>query len=187
MERALNGADRRKKLLYLMREAKQPLSGAALGRATGVSRQVVVQDMALLRTEGHAIISTARGYILDDGPQTVRLFKVFHTDAQVEDELTTIVDLGGTVLDVMVNHRVYGKVAAPLHIANRRAVQAFVSDLKNGKSTPLLNVTSGYHFHHICAESGEILDEIADALQKKGYLAEFLPYETADFETAAKI
>ena len=99
---------------------------------------------------------------------------------QVEDELTTIVDLGGCVVNVMVNHRVYGKLNAPLNIKSRRDVQSFINDLKTGKSTPLLNVTSGYHFHKINAESEEVLDEIEEALNRKGYLAQLLPYETAD-------
>ena len=99
---------------------------------------------------------------------------------QVEDELTTIVDLGGCVVNVMVNHRVYGKLNAPLNIKSRRDVQSFINDLKTAKSTPLLNVTSGYHFHRINAESEEVLDEIEEALKRKGYLAQLLPYETAD-------
>lgn len=177
MERELTGTDRRKKLLFLMRESDAPLSGTQLGKVTGVSRQVVVQDIALLRTEGHAIVSTARGYLLDEPKHVTRLMKVCHTDAQVEEELTTIIDLGGSVLNVMVNHRVYGKVEAPLNIKNRRDIQKFVNDLKTGKSTPLSNVTSGYHFHKIAAESEEILDEIEEALRQKDLLAEFLPYE----------
>lgn len=177
MEREMTGADRRKKLLTLMRESGTPLSGTLLGSKTGVSRQIVVQDIALLRTEGHPIVSTARGYFLAEDKQAVRWIKVCHTNEQVEEELTTIVDLGGEVLDVMVNHRVYGKVTAPLHIKSRRDVQKFVDNLKTGKSTPLLNVTSGYHFHRISAESKEILDEIEEALKEKNFLAELLPYE----------
>ena len=92
-------------------------------------------------------------------------------------DITTIVDLGGTVLNVMVNHRVYGRVEAALNIRNRRDVQGFLNDLRTGKSVPLLNVTSGYHFHKISAESEEVLDEIEHALQKKGFLAEVMPYE----------
>ncbi|MBO5524321.1 MAG: DNA-binding transcriptional regulator, partial [Roseburia sp.] len=106
-----------------------------------------------------------------------RVIKVCHTNEQVEDELTTIVDLGGSVANVMVNHRVYGMLDAPLEIKNRRDVAKFVNDLKTGKSTSLLNVTSGYHFHKISAESEEILDEIEEALRQKNYLAELLPYE----------
>lgn len=177
MEAGMNGAERRKKIIALMRESLAPLSGGALGNMTGVSRQVVVQDIALLRTEGYEIIATARGYILDEPKQATRLFKTCHTDEQTEEELTTIVDLGGCVIDVMVNHRVYGKMAAPLNIRNRRDVQLFMNQLKTGKSTPLMHVTSGFHFHRVSAESEEILDEIEMALREKSLLAEILPYE----------
>ena len=170
MEKEMTGADRRKKLIFLMRESEQPLSGTQLGQVTGVSRQVVVQDIALLRTEGYPIVSTAKGYLLNEPKCATRVLKV-------EEELTTIVDLGGTVLNVMVNHRVYGRVEAALNIRNRRDVQGFLNDLRTGKSVPLLNVTSGYHFHKISAESEEVLDEIEHALQKKGFLAEVMPYE----------
>ena len=177
MDKETTGAERRKLLLSLIREAEHPMSGTALGQRTGVSRQVVVQDIALLRTEGYAIVSTARGYIMDEPKEICRVLKVFHTDEQVEDELTTIVDLGGCVVDVMVNHRVYGKLDAALGIKNRRDIARFVNDLRTGKSSPLLNVTSGYHFHKISAESEEVLDEIEEALRQKKYLAERLPYE----------
>ena len=180
MERIVNGAKRRKQILEMLRRASAPLSGTALGKATGVSRQVVVQDIALLRTEGHPVTATARGYILDEPKADVRLIKVCHTNEQTEDELTTVVDLGGCVRDVMANHRIYGEMSAPLNIKNRRDVQNFLKDLKNGKSAPLMNITSGYHFHHISAESQEVLDEIEEALKKKGYLAEFMPYEKKD-------
>ncbi len=180
MEKEMTGADRRKLLLSMIRNADAPVSGAELGKRTGVSRQVVVQDIALLRTQGYPIISTARGYLLDEPKAASRVIKVCHTNEQVEDELTTIVDLGGCIVNVMVNHRVYGKLNAPLNIKSRRDVQSFINDLKTGKSTPLLNVTSGYHFHKINAESEEVLDEIEEALKRKGYLAQLLPYETAD-------
>lgn len=169
--------ERRRQLLALMREAGQPLPGEALGRETGVSRQVVVQDIAVLRTEGYPIVSTSRGYYLDEPKQAVRLIKVCHTNEQVEDELSTVVNLGGSVLDVMINHRAYGKVTAPLNIKNQRDIRMFVNDIQSGKSSPLLNVTSGYHFHHIAAEQEEILDEIAEELDRKGYMADRLPYE----------
>lgn len=173
----MTGELRRRKILAMIRQSGKPLSGKALGEETGVSRQVVVQDIALLRTEGHKIVATARGYILDEPRQSVRLFKLCHTNEQTEEELTTIVDLGGCVLDVMVNHRVYGKMSAPLNIKNRRDVQVFMNHLRTGKSTPLMNVTSGYHFHHVGAEQEEILDEIEAALREKGFLTEFFPYE----------
>jgi len=173
----MTAAERRKKILSLLSENSEPLSGSALGQITGVTRQVVVQDIALLRTEGHPIVSTARGYVLEAPCRHVRLFKVLHTTEQTGDELTTIVDLGGHVLDVMVNHRIYGKMTAPLNIKNRRDVQRFLENLRTGKSIPLLNVTSGYHFHNVAADQEEILEEIEQALRAKNFLAEFLPYE----------
>ena len=177
MDRVLTGAQRRKRIVKLMKESTRPLSGGTLGKETGVSRQVVVQDIALLRTEGYPIMATARGYILNAEKQAVRLFKTHHSNEQLGDELETIIDLGGCVMDVMVNHRVYGKMSATLNIKNRRDIQLLLHDLATGKSTPLMAVTSGYHFHHVSAESEEILDEIEESLRNKQYLTELFPYE----------
>lgn len=178
-EGSMTGEQRRKKILTMMRQASLPLSGGALGRETGVSRQVVVQDIALLRAEGYPIVATARGYILNEEKQAARLFKVCHSNDETEDELKTIVDLGGCVADVMINHRIYGKMSAPLNIKSRRDIQVFLNHLKTGKSAPLMNVTSGYHYHHVSAEQEEILDEIEEALREKGYLTQLMPYEKA--------
>ena len=165
----MNGEERRTRLIDLLRQSDVPLSGSQLARQVGVSRQVIVQDIALLRSEGYSIVATARGYLLDapEEEKNSRLFKVFHDEARTEEELKLIVDLGGCVEDVMVNHKVYGKVSAPLNIKNRRGVQAFLKNLENGKSTPLLKVTSGYHFHRVSADEAEILDEIEEALREK--------------------
>lgn len=175
----MTGAERRKLILNLMKESTKPLSGGALGAATGVSRQVVVQDIALLRSEGHSILATARGYLLDSPKEDrqSRLFKVFHDEARTEEELNLIVDLGGVVEDVMVNHKIYSKVSAPLNIKNRRDVQNFLKNLRDGKSTPLSKVTSGYHFHHVSADDAEILDEIEEALRQNHFLTEVFDYE----------
>ena len=177
MDQVMNGSQRRKKIVTLLKQSKDPLSGTALGKETGVSRQVVVQDMALLRTEGYEIVSTPRGYILNVPNYVTRVFKTYHTCEQTEAELTAIVDLGGCIVDVMVNHRAYGKMSANLNIKNRRDVQQFINQMATGKSTPLMNVTSGYHFHTVTAEREEILDEIEVMLKNMGMLAEVLPYE----------
>ncbi len=176
----MTGQQRRKQILSLIKESEKPISGTLIGEKTGVSRQVVVQDIALLRTQGYDILSTARGYVLNESQNKSRLFKVLHNENQTEEELNTIVDLGGCVVDVMVNHKVYGKVSAKLNIKNRRDVQKFLNDLKSGKSTPLMQITSGYHFHTISAEQEEILDEIEEELSKKNFLAEIFPYEVEE-------
>lgn len=176
----MTGDERRSALLCELSEAAAPISGSALAGGLGVSRQVIVQDIALLRANGHDVVATARGYVLrDGGPAGVptRLVKVHHSIDELEDELTLIVDLGGVVTNVMVNHRVYGKITADLDIRSRRGVERYVADIESGKSYPLMTVTSGYHFHRIAAESEEVLDEIESALAARGYLAEIMPYE----------
>ena len=172
---------RRKEIIRTLQTSKTPLSGTVLGEKLGVSRQIIVQDIALLRTAGYDIISTNRGYLLNDSnTQPCKLVKVRHGFDQIEEELNLVVDLGGCVEDVLVNHRTYAKLEAPLNIKNRRDVQRFVADLKNGDSSPLSAITSGYHFHHISAESQEVMDEIVEALDQKGFLAEFTPYERGE-------
>lgn len=176
----MDAQQRRSLIVSELAGAEGPVSGSALARAVGVSRQVIVQDIALLRANGQDIVSTNRGYLMGSSGSNdgcVRLFKMQHTPEETADELTTIVDLGGTIVDVMVNHRVYGKITAPLGIKSRRDIARFVDDMESGRSLLLMTVTSGYHFHHVKAESFEALDEITSALDKKGYLAPFLPHE----------
>ncbi len=180
----MKGSERRKKIIEILRNSPEAISGSELGKKLNVSRQVIVQDMALLRSEGIDIISTSKGYDIDNAPKekgSFRIIKVNHTAEQVYDELSLVVDLGGTVKDVFVNHRTYGRISAPLNIKSRRDAKKFVDDLESGKSTPLLNVTAGYHFHTIIADSEEILNEIEEALGKAGYLAELTDYEKENF------
>lgn len=179
-----SGDARREKIMGALRGADGPLSGGELAEACGVSRQVVVTDIALLRTRGEKIVSTNRGYVLPvDGVPTrpMRLFKCRHTAEQTADELTCVVDLGGCVEDVFVNHRVYGKVSSDLGISSRRDVERFMAELASGVSAPLMEVTSGYHFHHVSAASEEVLDEVEGALSERGYLVEPTDYEAATF------
>ena len=150
----MTGSKRREELINTIKSSTSPISGKTLAQLYDVSRQVIVQDIALLRTAGYDIISTNRGYILN----------------APEDELYSIVDLGGTVVNVMVNHRVYGHMEAPLGISSRLKVKAFIDDIKNGKSSPLKNITSNYHYHTVEADSEKTLDLIEKTLEEKGYL-----------------
>lgn len=177
----MTGNERRNQILQLLSNSSKPLSGVTLGQELGVSRQVIVQDIALLRTAGKRIDSTNRGYVLSAAADPIRLIKVRHTEAETADELNAIVDLGGNVLDVMVNHRTYGRLEAPLGIKSRRDVKAFLADLETGVSSPLMNITDGYHFHHVSAESDQILDEIEQELGVLGFLAPLTDFEEAEF------
>ena len=157
----MTGSDRRKQIVDQIRNSTTPVAGKVLAAAYDVSRQVIVQDIALIRAAGYDIISTNRGYIINEPAAVSRVFKVKHTDAQVEEELTEIIDLGGIVRNVMVNHRVYGHMEAE-----------FMDDIQNGKSSPLKNITSDYHYHKVEADSEETLDLIEDMLRNKGFLVE---------------
>lgn len=158
--------------------ADAPVSGAALARETGVSRQVIVQDVALLRSQGLKVVSTNRGYLIgQEHERPRRTFKVCHTPEETERELTGIVDLGGTVEDVFVNHRTYGIVSAPLGVSSRRDVRRFLDEISSSRSSMLSVTTSGYHFHHVSADSEEVLDDVQRFLDEAGFTAELLPWE----------
>ena len=95
-----------------------------------------------------------------------------HTDEQLEEELCAIVDLGGMIKNVMINHRVYGRIEAELNINSRRKVAEFIADIHSGKSRPLKNITSNYHYHKVIADKEETLDMIEDVLREKNYLVD---------------
>lgn len=165
----MTGSDRREEILRRI-QCGGPVSGKKLADLFQVSRQVIVQDIALIRAAGYDIISTNRGYIWNEPNRAEREFKVRHSDQQLEEELCAIVDLGGCVEDVVVDHSVYGRIKAPLGINSRRKVFEFLEDIQSGKSSPLNNLTSGYHCHHVTADSEETLDMIEEVLDKKGFL-----------------
>ena len=148
----------------LMNET-EPVSGGALAKVTGVSRQVIVQDITLLRT-AYPIFATAKGYLLYQAEEKKfrRTFCVKHTLEETKDELRRIVDLGGKVLDVMVEHDVYGEIRADLMLSRRKEVNEFCEKLEKSKSGPLNIIGAGIHYHTIEAENEEILDEIAESL-----------------------
>lgn len=168
----MTGSERRAGIIRKIQESTVPVSGKKLASIYAVSRQVIVQDIALMRASGCDIISTNRGYILNTAKTVNRVFKVQHTDDQVEEELDAIVDLGGCVENVMVNHRVYGHIEAELNINSRRKVAEFLEDIHSGKSSPLKNITSNYHYHKVTADSENTLDMIEDILREKQFLIE---------------
>lgn len=191
---------RRASLLDALRSADAPVSGGQLANALNVSRQIIVQDIALLREAGANIVATTKGYVLADAAQTAaqnatqaiaqnaeqpaavldepaRTFKLHHEVEQTRDELQTIIALGGRVYNVSISHRAYGRITAPLEIADQADIERFIHDIESGKSSPLSTATSGYHYHLVSAPSNEALEAIGRALADKGFLAPLLPHE----------
>ena len=167
----MKAEERRKGIADLLLTEGKAISGSVLAERFGVSRQIIVGDISILKASGYEILSTHNGYIVTSSPLSERVFKLKHTTEQTEDELNTIVDLGGTVVDVFVWHKVYGKVTAPLNIFSRMHIAQFIEGVRSGKSTELMNITGGYHYHTVRAESEDVLDRIEKALEEKGYTA----------------
>ena len=165
-------ADRRKAIVNLLLSSTEAISGGKLSEEFGVSRQIIVQDITVLKGLGYEILSTHNGYIIQKSPLKERVFKVYHTTEQTEDELNTIVNLGGTVVDVFVWHKVYGKMTAPLNIFSSLQIKQFIEGVRSGKSSELMNITGGYHYHTVRADSEDVLDRIQSALEKRGYIAQ---------------
>lgn len=168
----MSGQERRKEIISIISSATAPVSGTVLARELQVSRQVIVQDIALLRARGTQILSTARGYLIQSQPSVARIFLVNHTDEQIPQELNTIVDQGGRVRDVFIHHQAYGKLSADLIIRSRRDVERFMEEIQKGQSSPLKNLTSGVHCHTVEADTKEDLDRIENKLREIGVLIE---------------
>ncbi|MFV0529719.1 MAG: transcription repressor NadR [Lachnospiraceae bacterium] len=166
------GEERRCEILKIIEEAAVPVSGTELARALQVSRQVIVQDIALLRAAQYDIRSTPKGYMMESPRKISRVITSIHEDHQIEEELNCIVDLGGTVEDVFVVHDIYGMLRAKLCISSRRDVRRFLEQIASGASQPLKNLTAGRHMHTILADSDKILDEIEEELVKLGFLCD---------------
>ncbi len=166
----MKAIERRNAIVNLLLASTNAISGSKLAEEFGVSRQIIVQDITVLKGMGYDILSTHNGYIIQKSPLKECVFKVRHTTQQTEDELNTIVNLGGTVVDVFVWHKVYGKMVAPLNIFSPMHVKQFIEGVRSGKSTELMNITGGYHYHTVRAESEEILDKIGNALEAKKYI-----------------
>ncbi len=168
----MEGTKRREQLVKILNEQSEPISGGELSRLLSVSRQVIVQDITLLRATGLNIFSTTKGYLIyhSEEPKAKRIIRVRHTTEQIEDELCTYVDNGGKILDVVVNHEIYGDIATALTIRNRQDVYDFVKKVKEKKIVPLKDLTDGIHQHTVVADSEETLDRIEKALMEKGYL-----------------
>lgn len=167
----MNSEERRKRILDILKEEHAPLSGTELAKRLEVSRQVVVQDIALLRAVNKNILSTNKGYLLfDDGSfgKVRRSVCVCHKDEDILDEFYAVVDCGGRVLDVVVEHEIYGQITVDLIINNRQDAIAYVEKTRDKNTKPLNILTDGIHYHTIEAENEEILDQIEDRLKKLG-------------------
>lgn len=163
---------RREEILSLIGNTDSPIPANVLKEKFDVSRQVIVQDIAILRANGYDVIATNRGYVLNVKKQASRVFKCRHSFDEIVDEGALIIEAGGKVEDIFVNHRVYGRISARLDLYNRTHVEELYRSLVSGASKPLMSVTDGYHYHTVSAADESALDKIESLLRERGFLIE---------------
>lgn len=159
--------DRKTRIMEIISSSDKPVSASKIAKELGVSRQIIVGDVALLRASGEDITATPRGYILDTNRSNHYTIAVMHNNDQLEEELNTIVDLGGKVEDVIVEHPLYGEIKGNLHIYSRYDVSKFMSAVKDKDIAPLSLLTDGVHLHTITVPDEETLERIKEALDEK--------------------
>ncbi len=167
----MDNHDRRNKILETIQNSTSPVSASSLSKEMGVSRQIIVGDVALLRAEGNDILSTPRGYVAAPKEKNVtKRIAVNHSAEETQTELYTLVDEGCTVEDVIVEHPIYGQLIGKLRISSRYDVDEFIRKSKEEKATPLSALTEGIHLHTVSANSEEQINRAIDKLKGLGIL-----------------
>ena len=169
----MDAEGRRRAIAAELARAGAPVSAAALAARLGVSRQVIVGDVALLRASGMEITATPRGYVAGGGARGWRhTLACVHGPEGMERELNIMVDNGCTVLDVVIEHAVYGQLTGELHLKDRRDVAEFIRRVREEGAAPLSALTGGIHLHTLlCPDEGSFT-RCVDALREAGILLE---------------
>ncbi len=163
----MNGEERRLLIISRLKETNNPISATRLAEEFLVTRQIIVADIALLRAAGHNIRAEHRGYVLDTADNNDGILKqivVKHGKDSVQDEFYAIIDNGGKVLDVIVEHLIYGMISVKLNIANRYEADVFVSQINETGVNPLSVLTEGLHIHTVSVPNEQSFQRIVDKL-----------------------
>lgn len=167
----MDAASRRQAILDRLRAADRPVSASSLAAEQNVSRQIIVGDIAILRAGGAEISATPRGYVLPQAMDGItRTIACRHTLAQTGQELDILVDNGCTVLDVIVEHPVYGQLTGQLHLSSRYDVGQFLQKVSRSGARPLSALTGGVHLHTILCPDEAAWHRVRAALDQAGFL-----------------
>ena len=162
--------NRQLEIIKILQNEKMPISGGKLALMFHVTRQVIVKDISILKAEGYEIISTNKGYKLNDKDKITFIIKSTHDDSRIKEELNTIVDGGGRIVDVFVNHKTYGTIRKDLDIKSRNGVDSFLKSID--QATPLKNLTANIHYHTVEVNTYEDKKIIEENLRSKGFLVD---------------
>lgn len=168
----MNSKDRREYIKNLLIKNNSAYKGQFIAEELGVTRQVIVKDIAITRAEGINIIATPEGYLIPNEENNFvrRVIAVLHSKDEIYNELECIVKFGGVVEDVTVEHSLYGEIRAMLMIKSLVDIEKFTVKLKESNSKPLSDLTNGVHLHTIKADNEEIMEAIIKELKDKNYL-----------------
>lgn len=167
----MEAASRRQAILDRLRSADRPVSASALAAGLNVSRQIIVGDIALLRAGGAEISATPRGYVLPRATDGItRTIACRHTLVQTGQELDILVDNGCTVLDVIVEHPVYGQLTGQLQISSRYDVEQFLARIRDSDAAPLSMLTGGLHLHTLRCPNEDAYTRACAALKAASLL-----------------
>ena len=168
----MDAAKRREKIMSLLRAAERPVSAASLASSLSVSRQIIVGDIALLRAAGEKITATPRGYVLEAAADNVYTIACIHGLEDTEKELNIMVDNGCTVINVTVEHPIYGQLTGQLRLSSRYDVSQFMEKLRNGEVAPLCQLTGGVHLHTLSCPDETAYEHLLQLLRQRGFLVE---------------
>ena len=169
----MKAAERRLKIIDELVKTQVPISASQLAGELGVSRQIIVGDVALLRANNHDILSTPKGYLLSQAlfsHQFIGKIACQHDVLETKKELDIIVDKGGIIVDVEIEHPVYGMLTAPLNIKTQEDVTNFMTKIEQSQAVLLSSLTQGIHIHTLSCHSKEIFEDIKSTLSKEGLL-----------------
>lgn len=171
-----NAEERRNLIKSILAGAGSAVSAASLAEKLGVSRQIIVGDIALLRAAGCEIEATARGYVDRSSAKEKKVNRCRvvcqHQDTETEKELQILVDNGCRVIDVMVEHPVYGQLTGLLNIASRYDIKCFLQKVSQSEAHSLCELTDGIHLHTIEYPDEETLKRTLAELRESGILYE---------------
>lgn len=171
----MNTEQRRQEIMNLLKISQDPVKGTSLAEEFKVSRQVIVQDIAILRAEGFDVLATPTGYMIpkyDKGKILKSIVTKHFNIEEVKDELMIMIDNGATVIDVVVDHPIYGDVQGILNLSYKHQVDKFLDKIRSGKIEFLSSLTEGVHVHTLEVPNEESFIAIREKLKEKGYLVE---------------
>ena len=161
-------AEERRKAIARVLDPDRPISASTLAGKFSVSRQIIVGDIALLRASGLDIVATPRGYKLGETRGLVRAVACIHSADELEQELLTMVDNGCTVIDVVVDHPLYGQITGQLSLSSRYDVQQFARKARH--TAPLSSLTDGIHIHNLRCPDEQAYQRVCESLDEQGIL-----------------